>query len=223
MVKSSTQTPVTFEAEIRKRARLEYLLYLPKGHGEGPTRRWPLILFLHGAGGRGDEIELIKKHGLPKILEGRDDFPAIVVSPQCPPDDWWTNQVDALIALLDDATERYSADPDRIYLTGLSIGGFGSWSLATAQPDRFAAVIPICGGGTRGMVARLKNVPVWVFHGAKDEIVPLVRSEEMVEALRKAGGSVQFTVYPDAGHDSWTATYDNPEVFDWLFSQRRNA
>lgn len=218
---SSTQKAVTFEAVITKRARLEYLLYLPKGYGKDQDKRWPFILFLHGAGQRGDDVQAIKKHGLPKILDGRDDFPAIVVSPQCPLDDWWTSQVDSLIALLDDTTARYAVDPDRVYLTGLSMGGFGSWALAASQPERFAAMIPICGGGTRSMAARIKHLPVWAFHGAKDEIVPLARTEEMVEALEKAGGNVKLTVYPDAPHDSWTRTYDNPEVFVWLFSQRR--
>lgn len=211
----------TFEAEIVKKVSLDYLLFLPKDYGVETQKEWPLILFLHGAGERGDDLELVKVHGIPKIVEQKEDFPFIAVSPQCPEFSWWTHEVEALNALLDKIVETYAVDEDRIYLTGLSMGGFGSWELAMKYPDRFAAIAPICGGGEPEKVCVLKEVPVWVFHGAKDETVPLKRSKEMVEALKACDGNVKFTVYPDAGHDSWTETYDNPELYKWFLKHTR--
>ncbi len=127
-----------------------------------------------------------------------------------------------LNALLDSVIKEYHVDKDRVYLTGLSMGGFGTWALAAAFPGKFAALAPICGGGSPADAAKLARLPIWVFHGAKDNTVPLKRSEEMVEALKAAGGHPKFTVYPDAGHDSWTATYDNPEFYQWLLAQKRS-
>ena len=131
-------------------------------------------------------------------------------------------QVETLNTLLDDVIQKYSVDEDRVYLTGLSMGGFGAWTLATANPERFAAIAPICGGGDPFRASRrLRSMPIWVFHGAKDPTVPIKMSEDMVDALKKAGADVKFTVYPDAGHDSWTATYDNPELFTWFLEHTR--
>jgi len=219
---SGGQSEQLFQKEITKKVSLKYLLYLPKGYGEKKDQKWPLMLFLHGAGERGDDINLVKKHGPPKLIDAGKEFPFIVVSPQCPTSSWWPEQVDALVALLDDVQSKYAVDSSRVYLTGLSMGGFGTWTLACRYPDRFAALAPICGGGERYLVSRLKNVPVWVFHGAKDPVVPLQSSSEMVEALKKAGGNVQFTVYPDAQHDSWTETYNNPKLYEWFLSHRKN-
>jgi predicted peptidase len=127
-----------------------------------------------------------------------------------------------LINLLDDIVSRYNVDTERIYLTGLSMGGYGTWTLAAAYPQRFAAIAPICGGGERYMADKFKNVPVWAFHGAKDNVVPPVKSEEMVNAINARGGNARLTVYPDAAHDSWTATYDNPELYDWFLKHRKS-
>lgn len=213
---STGQHEHTFEAEIVKTVRLGYLLYLPKDYGTVPQKKLPLILFLHGMGERGNNLERVKVHGIPKIVEQKDDFPFIAVSPQCPGRSFWTMELEALNALLDEIIETYAVDTNRIYLTGLSMGGFGSWSLAIKYPDRFAAIAPVCGGGEPEKVSVLKDIPVWVFHGGKDQTVPLKRSEEMVDALKACGGNVKFTVYPDAGHDSWTETYDNPELYKWF-------
>jgi predicted peptidase len=218
-----TQQAHSFEVQITKTVRLNYLLYLPKGYGTDPHKKWPLILFLHGAGERGDDLELVKVHGIPKILKRRKTFPFIVVSPQCSEDAWWPGEVEALAALLDEVVARYAVDPERVYLTGLSMGGFGAWSLAMARPERFAAVAPICGGGNPGRVCVLKDVPVWAFHGALDPVVPLARSEEMVNALKACGGDVRLTVYPDAEHDSWTRTYDDPELYAWFLRHTRKT
>lgn len=213
------QQEMKFEKRIVKTVKLNYLLYLPKNYNT--KDKFPLILFLHGAGERGNDLNKLKVHGIPKIVEQKDDFPFIAVSPQCPADSWWTLEIEALNALLKDVIKKYSVDKKRIYLTGLSMGGFGTWSLAIAYPDRFAAIVPICGGGDPEKVSAIKDIPVWVFHGAKDNLVKLEQSEKMVNALKQIGGNVKFTVYPDAEHDSWTATYDNPELYEWLLQQSK--
>jgi predicted peptidase len=118
---------------------------------------------------------------------------------------------------------KHKVDPERIYLTGLSMGGFGTWSLAAYRPQRFAAIVPICGGGEMILTRRLAQMPTWAFHGGKDPVVPLKRSEEMVDALKRVNQDAKLTVYPEAGHDSWTATYDNPEVYEWLLEHKRQA
>ena len=148
-----------------------------------------------------------------KVANG-EAFPFVLVSPQCPEGIWWS--VDVLCALLDEVLSKYRIDEERVYLTGLSMGGFGTWSLAMARPEQFAAIAPICGGGDPDQVRRIKDVPVWVFHGAKDGLVPVQKSEEMVRALEACGGDVKLTVYPEAAHDSWTETYDNPDLYAWF-------
>lgn len=193
-----------------------YLLFLPAGYET--RQRWPLILFLHGAGERGDTIYSVKTHGIPKIAEERTNFPFMAVSPQCPKNQYWSNE--RLIPLLDEIESSYRVDPAGIYLTGMSMGGYGTWNLAIAQPKRFAAIAPVCGGGNPGRVCVLKDTPVWVFHGAKDRIVPIYESEKMVAALKRCGGNPKFTIYPEAEHDSWTETYENPKLYDWFLKHR---
>jgi len=207
-----------FQATITKTVGCKYLLFLPQQYGS-QENRWPLILFLHGAGERGDNLELVKTLGLPAILDRQQEFPSIVVAPQCPEGESWSTAV--LNALLDDVTANCRVDEDRIYVTGLSMGGYGTWNLAVRCPHRFAAVAPVCGGGISLLAYRLKDLPVWAFHGAKDDVVPVSESEKMVESVRESGGNVRFTVYPDAGHDSWTRTYDNPELYEWFLQHRR--
>lgn len=214
---SSTQKSCQLERAFD--VQMNYLLYLPKDYGQKES--WPLLLFLHGAGERGDNLELVKKHGPPKLIEEGKEFPFIVVSPQCPKNRRW--EAFELAALLDEITEKHKVDQDRIYVTGLSMGGFGTWSLAAYQPKRFAALVPICGGGEPIIAKLFTPIPAWVFHGAKDTAVPLERSEKMVEAMKQAGGNIKFSVYPEAGHDSWTETYNNPELYEWLLQQKRAA
>lgn len=215
---SAEQQAKHIEKEITVTVKLDYLVYLPDEY-EKSDKKWPLILFLHGSGESGKDISLVKKHGPPKIVESKRDFPFIVVSPQSPRRRGWNP--DALKALLDEVLADYRVDRDRVYLTGLSMGGYGTWALAAMYPQYFAALVPICGGGDPEDAGALKDLPIWVFHGAKDEAVPLRRSEEMVAALKKLGADVKFTVYPEAGHDSWTETYENPELYQWLLSHKR--
>jgi predicted peptidase len=209
------------EGMIERTVRLRYLLFLPQDYGISPDKKWPLILFLHGAGERGDDLELVKIHGIPKIVERRPDFPFVVLSPQCPDEATWWDQQLTLKALLDEIVANYAVDTACIYLTGLSMGGFGTWSMAMAYSKLFAAIAPICGGGFPEFASQLKDIPVWAFHGAEDKTVKPEVSQRMVDALRACGGNVRFTVYPGVGHDSWTQTYDNPELYEWFLQHTR--
>jgi predicted peptidase len=214
------QVKQTLEAKVSDDLRPDYWLYLPEKYDASKDQKWPLVLFLHGAGERGDDPKLVKIHGPPKLAD-KKAFPFILVSPQCVPKKFWVTE--SVGKLLDEVTAKHRVDKDRIYVTGLSMGGFGTWNLAAAYPDRFAAIVPICGGGKPDSAEKIKHIPAWVFHGAKDGAVKLERSQAMVDALKAAGGEPKFTIYPDAGHDSWTETYNNPEVYDWLLKQKRKA
>ena len=195
-----------------------YLLHLPEKAQAG--EQTPLIVFLHGAGEKGHDLAKVKAHGIARIVEEHGDFPFITVSPQCPPWEYW--RVPTLRQMLDDVIRRYPVDEDRIYLTGLSMGGYGTWMWACAEPLRFAAIAPVCGGGERNFAHLLKEMPIWAFHGALDDIVPLSESEAMIGGVTEAGGTPRFTVYPQARHDSWTETYSNPELYRWFLQHRRS-
>jgi predicted peptidase len=220
------------EEEFRRaQARLitaRYLLFLPRGYEVVDERRWPLILFLHGVGERGSDLELVKRHGPPKLAPLDPDFPFVVVSPQCPAGETWSNET--LDALLDHVIDVFRIDERRVYLTGLSMGGYGAWSLAQEHPERFAAVVPICGGGSLGPALldgdtskglALKKVAFWAIHGARDPVVQPSESERMVDALRAFGCEVKLTIVPGAGHDVWTEAYDDPELYRWLSAHAR--
>ena len=199
---------------------LPHLLYEPRDQTEKP----PLVLFLHGSGERGDgqdELERVKTYGLPHIFETHNPFsePVLLIAPQCPEKTRWTDHLEALNALLDDATKRYSVNLSRIYLTGLSLGGQGVWYLAAAHPERFAALVPVCGRSNPDEACKLKDIPIWTFHGAKDDRVPPDESTEMVEAVNACGGQARLTLYPDIGHISWDEAYNTLELYTWLLKQ----
>jgi predicted peptidase len=223
-----SQQSRSFRTEITRTVEAQYLLFLPADYEEDRSKRWPLILFLHGAGERGTNLAQVARHGPPRIVERQPDFPFVVVSPQCPPGQRWDSEV--LLALLDHVEREYRIDRRRVYLTGLSMGGYGTWHLGLSHPERFAAIAPICGGGDPIVLLlgdprrrkTLQSLPVWAFHGARDPVVPLQESERMVNTLRQLGATnVQFTVYPEAQHDSWTETYDNPRLYEWFLEHRR--
>jgi predicted peptidase len=225
---SAVQTPKQFQFTRTLSARLHYLLFLPKGYDAKAEKHWPLMLFLHGAGERGTNIWAVATHGPPKIVATRPDFPFILVSPQCPEHQLWSR--DVLLALLDDIIATYAVDTNRVYLTGLSMGGYGTWDLGLSYPERFAAIVPICGGGDRitamlssGNKSRaLRTLGIWAFHGGKDPVVPLTESQRMVEIVKKLGAhDVKLTVFPEASHDSWTEAYNTPELYDWLLKHER--
>lgn len=196
-----------------------YMDFRPAGYEDNPETRYPLLLYLHGAGERGTDFKGVLRHGPHKFLSGHPEFQFITIGPQCAPGDYW--EADDVLAVLDDVQSRFRIDPKRVYLTGLSMGGFGTFETAIRAPHRFAALAPICGGGDPRQAHLIRKIPTWVFHGAKDDIVPIRYSEIMVEALRAIGGDVRFTVYPEARHDSWTETYNNPELYTWLLEHQR--
>ncbi len=211
------QTSHNFQKEVKLTLTANYLLYLPKDYNEN-DKKFPLVLFLHGMGERGTDIEKVKTHGLPKLISEGKEFPFIVVSPQCPDEYFWNDNL--LLALLDEVEENYRVDNNRIYVTGLSMGGHGTWTLALAQPDRFAAIAPVCGWSHPVEFQKIANKPIWIFHGAKDFVVPVSASEQMAEKLKSVGGSnIKLTIYPEANHDSWTETYNNEELYKWFLEQ----
>jgi predicted peptidase len=218
----------SFTGRITRSVSADYLLFLPADYDANKSKRWPLILFLHGAGERGTNVWLVAKHGPPKIVQEKPDFPFIVVSPQCPTGQRWDN--DVLLALLDHVIKKYRVDQSRVYLTGLSMGGYGTWSLGLEHPELFAAIAPICGGGDPlkllladpKAIAPIRKLPVWAFHGAKDTVVKPEESQRMIDALKKSGAKeVELTIYPDAQHDSWTETYNNPKFYEWLLAHQK--
>ena len=200
------------------------------------------ILFLHGAGERGDDNKAQLKHGVGDLLKwiGANNESAVVLAPQCNRDVWWADlkgdfrapkggnlaeKPSAMMTMVFETVDRLvkeqKVDPERIYVTGLSMGGFGSFAAVARRPEFFAAAMPVCGGGDPKTATAMKKVPFWVFHGAADSVVPLKASSLMVGALKEAGATVKFREYPGVGHDSWTATYRDPEVWKWLFSQKK--
>lgn len=216
----SQQIGKYFKIEVQQDVSLEswFLLYLPEGY-DSLDRKWPLLMFLHGTGERGNILELLKIQGPPKSIEYGKSFPFIVVSPQCPEDERWS--VEVLDMLLDEMARRYRVDTNCLFVTGLSMGGQATWELAYTYPDRFAAIAPVCGWTDVSQASKIKKLPVWVFHGANDDVVPPEESINMVNALKALGSPVKFTLYPEADHDAWTETYDNPELWEWLMEQCR--
>lgn len=196
---------------------IHYWLYVPADYTS--REALPLMVFLHGAGERGEDLDVVKKWGPPKIVEQKSDFPFVLVSPQCPRGVRW--DVDLIVQLTDHVAGELKIDKQRMYITGLSMGGYATWGLLARYPKIYAAAVPICGGGDPAQAAKMKDVPIWVFHGDQDSAVPLSRSKEMVDAITKAGGSPKLTVYPGVGHNSWSETYANPAVYKWLLSHKR--
>ena len=225
------QTAQHFAVTQTQTLSADYLLYLPADYNASSGKRWPLILFLHGAGERGTNVLLVAKHGPPEIVLQNTNLPFVIVSPLCPEGKIWSDEL--LLALLDDVEKTYAVDTRRVYLTGISMGGFGTWSLGLSHPERFAAIAPVSGGGEtilitlardfdHAQLSKLKTMGVWAFHGGKDPTVLPDESERMVNTLKKAGCTdVQLTIYPDARHDCWTETYTNPELFEWFLKHSR--
>ena len=216
--------PTLLQQEVYGSGVLNYLLFMPANTTAMEQGKYPLILSLHGIGERGNDLQQLKRDGLPRGLDGNTAFPFIVISPQCPVStEWYYDRTDTLlIKLLDQVIAKYPIDVKRIYLTGYSMGGIGTWDLAFRHPDRFTALLPIASRAEGSPnVCVLKPVPVWAFHGARDEVVDVLKAETLVKALRDCGGNVQFTIYPDAGHDAWTRTYNDAKIYDWLLQQRR--
>ncbi len=215
-----------FDSQGKKRS-WPFLCYQPSDFQT--ETEVPLLVFLHGAGERGTDLSLVKKHGPPKLIDQGEDFPFVVISPQCPKNQWWAmrENVHGIAQLVQHIQAEYSIDTARTYLTGMSMGGYGSWAIAAEYPEMFAAIVPICGGADLDNANLLKQTPAWAFHGQEDEIVPVLRSQEIVDAIEKIDGDARLTIYDNVEHDSWSATYANPDVYQWLLTHenrnRRNA
>lgn len=206
-------------------AAYPYQLFIPHGLPEQQKseepRKWPLMIFLHGSGERGDDIARVKVHGPPKQADRDRDFPFILVSPLLPEDEDW--DIAKLERILEYIVKSLPVDPDRVYLTGLSRGGHATWRWGAAAPDRFAALAPVAGRGDPATACELKDVPVWAFHGDRDDVVEPEGSFAMAQAIRACGGREgRLTIYPDLGHNSWDPTYADPSLYLWLLSQRRD-
>lgn len=212
--------------------KLPYCVYVPPEYD--PQRPWPVILFLHGSGERGTDGLLQTEVGIgTAIRRNRARFPAIVVMPQCPPGKlWWQDEMlQFALRCVEQTSREYHLDPDRVYLTGLSLGGAGAWHLGARLKGQFAAIVPICGfaelgpatGVAETLAASLAGVPIWCFHGQADENVPAAKSREMVAAIQAAGGQVRYTEIPGAGHVIWDQVYGDAELVRWLFAQKRGT
>jgi predicted peptidase len=234
-LQSVYQIPDLIVGEGASHDEMRYLLYLPDGYWEDPDKLWPMIFFLHGADDEAYDSIFVLSMGLPAVLhlgEGPEDFPFIVVSPQAfMGSNWWTGDTLSILnSLLGEVIETQRVDPDRVYLTGLSMGGYGSWFLATAYPERFAAMVSVSGSGYQTSViedeetlCRLKDVPVWAIHGAQDVISVPETSKLFVSALQTAcGGEVEWTLYEDVGHSgAYERAYRDPALYAWMLEHTR--
>lgn len=198
--------------------RLEYFIRYPRNFRE--DEKYPVILFLHGAGSRGDDLAVVKRNPYFIYTKEHEPFPFITVAPQCRENCTWYDFLDELKELVYMAEKLPYADPSRIYLMGSSMGGYGTWQLAMSIPEHFAAIVPVCSGGMYWNAGRLVNVPVWAFHGGKDTVVYPEESQKMVDSVNRRGGNAKLTIYPENTHDAWTDTYRNIAVFQWLLSHR---
>ena len=193
------------------------LLFVPDHYAERP--HWPLLLYLHGAAERGDDLERAAATGPPKEIGGGRALPLIVLAPILPAGQTW--EAARLGALLDAVLATERVDPERVYLSGKSLGGFGAWTLATAAPRRFAALVPVAAAADPATVCASKDVPVWAFHNRDDPVVAVAKDEAGIAALQHCGGTARLTVFPAGGHDAWSAAYAKPELYEWLLSQHR--
>jgi pimeloyl-ACP methyl ester carboxylesterase len=197
---------------------IRYLFYLPDTYGQDTTMKWPLILFLHGGAERGNNLERVKANGPPKLISKGKKLPFIIVSPQVASGEFW--DPDLLVWMLKDIIKKYKIDEDRIYLTVLSIGGLGTWETSEKYPEIFAAIAPVSGWGDPLQLWKIRHTPVWIFHGAKDPVVPVIASVVMADSLKQYN-NVKLTIYPNAVHDCWTETYNNEELYKWFLEHKK--
>ncbi len=214
-----TTNTITIRDAIIEEQAYPYLIHQPENYTTDIDSSFALLVFLHGSGERGSNLNMIQIHGPPMQIKNGMPFPCIVVSPQCPLNVYWDTE--QLQVTIQEIIANNRVDLSRLYLTGLSMGGHATWDWAMAYPNNFAAIMPICGIGDTTQADTIMPIPTWVFHGQLDNIVPVSYSVDMVTALNNAGGEPMFTLYPYTAHDSWTVTYDNPAVYEWLFAQQK--
>lgn len=200
--------------------KLKYIIKYPNNFNE--SKEYPVILFLHGAGSRGSQMQGLLDNPFFKKVGEFEEFPFLIVAPLCSENTWydhWQN-LESLVRTLHNISY---VDSERVYMMGASMGGYATWQLAMSMPDYFAAIVPICGGGMYWNAGRLVNIPIWAFHGEQDTTVFLEESAKMVDAVNRRGGNAKFTVYPHNGHDAWSDTYSNWEVYEWMLRHRKNT
>ena len=199
-----------------------YVEYLPKDFDE--NKKYPLVIFLHGAGERGDDLDVAMRHGYMKYVreEGKED-PFIFIAPQCPNEKYWGCYTESLIAFIDSVTEGLPVDKDRIYLTGLSMGGTGTWMLAMACPDKFAAILPVCGSGICWNAGIIAHIPTCICHGDCDDVVPVQESITMLSRISANGGKAELKIYNGVVHNAWDYAYTDDKIVEWLLSNKRSS
>lgn len=202
----------------------EYLLYLPEDYQE-TGEPWPILFFLHGAGHRGNNVETIKRLApLASVVNGQKSYSFLIAAPQCPKGGSWHTEstLEELMTFVREVVAKYNIDEKRVYLSGQSMGGVGTWALLYNNPDYFAAGIPICGGNKLEWAESLVDLPVWAFHGRLDKVIVPEFSINMINAIKEAGGTqAKLTIYEDVAHESWWRTFKEPDLFPWMLQQRR--
>lgn len=235
---SMAKDPLPLDKHVFKDDAGKTLPYqLMKPEKIDPAKKYPLVVFLHGAGERGTDNAAQLVHGVPQFAskENREKYPCFLIAPQCPVSakwaevDWSANSHTMpkevsepgrlTLLLIETLLKEQPIDPKRIYITGLSMGGYGTWDLIVRKPNLFAAAAPVCGGADEATAEKIKHIPIWCFHGGKDGVVKPERSRNMIAALEKAGAKPKYTEYPSVGHDSWNPAYKDPEFYKWLFAQ----
>ena len=202
--------------------KIQYLLIFPAKYTQ-TTDKWPMILFLHGSSLRGQNLDLVKEYGPTWFAEQRNDFPFVVLAPQCSDNDNWDNKADVLAALIDDVLKKYRINEDKVYLTGTSMGGRGTWTVACQHPEYFAAIAPLAAARPKipdSWNQRMLSMPVWAFHGEKDTVAPLKDDKAIIDSLRNEGGKPRFTILPNKGHEI-AGLYKNQELYDWFIANNR--
>ncbi len=211
-----------FDDNLAALVSFPYRIYLPKDY-DGKGSKLPIVFFLHGVGERGDDLDLIEKHGIPKLIKNGKSFPFITVAPQCPPSQWWSEpkMIKSLISLVEEIFQKYDIDKSKVYITGLSMGGFGTIALANERPDFFAAALAVCGGADFNDFENLRDMPLWLLHGSDDDTHPASYSEKIYDHLKDENSEIKLTIYDGVDHNSWDITYDNPDIYDWLLSKQK--
>ena len=212
----------TLSVDMNRSHQLKYLIYFPKDY---LTKKYPLVLFLHGAGERGTNLKDIEIHGLPKLVRNGKKFPFIIIAPQCPLNLWWSDPlpVDLLSELVNDIVMKYGIHKNNVFCTGLSMGGYGTLALSIKNPKLFSAIIPICGGvDIKNFfdILNLKDLPIWLFHGDKDEVIPLENSQSIYKVLKPVNKNIKLTVYKGVDHNSWDRAYNDNEIYKWMLSHK---
>ena len=200
---------------------MQYLVQLPRGYDGDTNRVWPLVFYLHGIGESGNNLDKVIRYGPPQVMIQKTNLPCIVVSPQVPKGYFPFMETDGFLEILDEVTARYRVDKRRVHATGNSMGAYGALALVAREPKRFASLVPVCGGVSYLDSLRLRDVPIWAFHGEKDPIIPVAESRRLVELVNQIGGQTRLTIYPGVGHNAWELAYDDPALWEWMLDQTK--